>query len=462
MYAVRHAPKGYHHHMASQSNISVFLGPSLTHDKARAILPADYHEPARTGDLYTVAQTQPDAIVLIDGYFDRVPTVWHKEVLWAMEQGIHVYGAASMGALRAVELAPFGMVGIGAIYEAFMDGTLEDDDEVAVAHAAAEYDFRSLSTAMVDIRATLASALDNNRLTLSEHDTLVQQMKALHYPERHYATLYDLIRDNGFSNADDLIAWLQANQVHQKQADALAVLAHVRDTFATQQDPKKVDYAFNHTTMWEGLLRYVRDGEAGAMVETGVLDELRLDLQTFHHYRRVTLLQLCATEILDEADNENGRDSTSDMSATLGRFFSQRGIPPQAINQWLAQNQTNPNDLVDIIDAYAKIDQLGHRWHHRILQTLPDILKLSGMYAPLMRRATQKQASLRANQLDAPDMQDVGVDTDGLYEWFFIEQRNMGAIPADIAQFARTSGFTDEMTFKRAVLREYCYQSITE
>ena len=50
-----------------------------------------------------------------------------------MSQGIHVFGSASMGALRA-ELCPFGMVGVGRIFEAYRDGELEDDDEVAVIH----------------------------------------------------------------------------------------------------------------------------------------------------------------------------------------------------------------------------------------------------------------------------------------------------------------------------------------
>ena len=41
-----------------------------------------------------------------------------------MAQGIHVFGAASIGALRAAELDAFGMRGIGRIYEDFRDGVL--------------------------------------------------------------------------------------------------------------------------------------------------------------------------------------------------------------------------------------------------------------------------------------------------------------------------------------------------
>ena len=105
----------------------------------------------------------PLAIGLIDGYFERVPAVWHKEILWALSQGIHVFGSASMGALRAAELAPFGMIGVGAIFEAYRDGILEDDDEVAVAHGPADTGYRAGSDAMVNIRATLARAVQHGR-----------------------------------------------------------------------------------------------------------------------------------------------------------------------------------------------------------------------------------------------------------------------------------------------------------
>ena len=67
------------------------------------------------GDVYRATLDQVQTIAIIDGYFDRVPAVWHKEILWALNMGIRVIGAASMGAIRAAELAPFGMEGVGRI-----------------------------------------------------------------------------------------------------------------------------------------------------------------------------------------------------------------------------------------------------------------------------------------------------------------------------------------------------------
>ena len=54
---------------------------------------------------------------------------WHKEIVYALQYpGVKgIYGAASMGALRASELDFVGMVGIGQIYNWYRDAVTEDD-----------------------------------------------------------------------------------------------------------------------------------------------------------------------------------------------------------------------------------------------------------------------------------------------------------------------------------------------
>ena len=125
-----------------------------------------YLPPIKQGDLLKALRDhQPSTVVIIDGYFEQVPSVWHKEILWALKQGVTVIGAASMGALRAAELQQFGMLGVGKIFEAYCSGRFspfdellfEDDDEVAVVHGPPELDYIG-SLAMVDLRASLAGA----------------------------------------------------------------------------------------------------------------------------------------------------------------------------------------------------------------------------------------------------------------------------------------------------------------
>ena len=136
----------------------VFVGPTLEpRDRAAA---GDFHclPPVAQGDVYRAVRRGARAVGVVDGYFSGAPSVWHKEILWALSQNVPVFGGASMGALRAAELHEFGMRGVGRIFEAFRDGNLEDDDEVAVVHGPAEIGYLPASEPMVNIRATLALA----------------------------------------------------------------------------------------------------------------------------------------------------------------------------------------------------------------------------------------------------------------------------------------------------------------
>ena len=167
----------------------VFVGPTLSLEEARGHPDAHYLPPAAQGDVYRAALRRPSAIGIIDGYFERVPAVWHKEILWAMAEGIPVFGSGSMGALRAVELAAFGMEGVGEVFRWYRDGLIEDDDEVALVHAPVEYGYKALSEPMVNIRATLAKAVALKVICAGTASRLETIAKQLYYPGRSYPAI---------------------------------------------------------------------------------------------------------------------------------------------------------------------------------------------------------------------------------------------------------------------------------
>jgi hypothetical protein len=178
----------------------VFAGPSLPPGSVAAPSWLHWRPPLRQGDLYRAALEWPDVIGVVDGYFETVPTVWHKEILWALSQGIAVYGAASIGALRAVELEPFGMRGVGAIFAAFRDGTLTDDDEVALQHGPAELGYVAVTEAMVNVRATLARAVVEGVVEAAEAELVVAAGKAIFYKERTVPAILDAVRAGAASD----------------------------------------------------------------------------------------------------------------------------------------------------------------------------------------------------------------------------------------------------------------------
>jgi hypothetical protein len=174
--------------------ILVYLGPSLPLAKAREILPdAIYRAPCKQGDIVSdVVNLQPDRLMLIDGCFNDNLPPWHKEGLYALQYpGVKaVYGAASMGALRASELDWLGMVGIGQIYEWYRDGVTEDDSEVAVQYATREGSEGLLyyvnTVALVDIRAGVEHYEREFPLQpiAEEARRFLDQMREVYYMER--------------------------------------------------------------------------------------------------------------------------------------------------------------------------------------------------------------------------------------------------------------------------------------
>jgi hypothetical protein len=242
----------------------IFAGPSLQ-PSARPVDPQfDWRAPVRQGELYRVALGERPAVIgIVDGYFEVTPTVWHKEILWAMAQGIHVFGAASIGALRAAELDVFGMRGIGRVYQDFCDGVLEDDDEVAVLHGPAELGYPPVTEAMANIRATLAAATRDGTIAVPLAAELTSIAKALFYKERSYSAILTAAAETGL-DAVGLARfgdWLPKHRVDQKRLDALAMLNAISAHIAAATPPLRVTYNLADTVAWQAARRIAKEGE---------------------------------------------------------------------------------------------------------------------------------------------------------------------------------------------------------
>lgn len=213
--------------------------------------------PVQEGDVYRVARLRPALIGIVDGNFETVATVWHKEILWAMAEGVHVYGAASIGALRAAELVNFGMQGVGAIFRHFQTAPLADDDEIAVLHGPADLDYIPVTEAMVNVRATIAKALQLQLVAPSLATTLVEIAKSLFYKRRTYDAMLRRARELGESHdaLHRFAEWLPNGQVDQKRQDALDMLAAMSDHLTRGVSPLIVSYRMAHTFAWEFACR---------------------------------------------------------------------------------------------------------------------------------------------------------------------------------------------------------------
>jgi hypothetical protein len=171
------------------NQLLAFLGPSLPARTAEQLVRCRVLPPARAGDVWRALTLRPRVIALIDGVFDSQPSVWHREILDALAAGVAVFGAASMGALRAAELQSFGMVGVGSIFVAYRDKKLIDDGEVALLHADQEHAFRPLTVPLVNVRHQVGRAREAGALAARDARSLLVAAEALFYQERTWPQL---------------------------------------------------------------------------------------------------------------------------------------------------------------------------------------------------------------------------------------------------------------------------------
>ena len=207
----------------------IFLGPSLSREKARKILDADYRLPAKKGDLLQLILKEVNIVGLVDGYFlqDYPPTPIEVYNL-VRKRNVKVFGSSSLGALRAVELGKYGMIGIGKIFRLFRDGILESDDEVAVTFT----DYTNYkSEALIDIRYNLFLAQKYNIIDNSTGRSILKVSKQTYFPYRTYGDILDKCKSKYpeiNSKIESFRDYILNNRKSLKERDAVRLLKHIK------------------------------------------------------------------------------------------------------------------------------------------------------------------------------------------------------------------------------------------
>lgn len=207
--------------MSLDARTVVFAGPSLPPAARPRLAGLDWRAPARAGDALRLLDAEPPgAVVLIDGLFDGAPAIRHKELLLLLSEGVAVFGAASMGALRACELSDYGMRGVGRVFEAYARGRWTGDDEVALLHGPAELDWAPLTEPLVNVRATLAAAVRARVLAAGAARQVLDLARRTHFGVR----TWEHLEETGAAPEalGRLRPWLARGRVDLKRADALA------------------------------------------------------------------------------------------------------------------------------------------------------------------------------------------------------------------------------------------------
>jgi hypothetical protein len=334
----------------ARPRVCLFAGPSLSAAEVQAAFSHVNAEvtmlpPIEQGDILRLAHRLPDVIGIVDGQFFHAPAVLHREILFALERGVRILGAASIGALRAAELDGFGMEGIGQIYRRYRAGTIDSDDEVAVLHGTAADAFRPLTDALVTIRHNLGRARRRGVITPRAGAGALSTMRRLHFPRRTHAALLGAAPDD---ERAALLAFMEREAVDLKRHDARLLARTIARRIAGEAAwPHRVRVRLNQTSLFHQYRReYVGRQIDGCYVPDDlVLKFSRLLSPSFPGlYARVARRCL----ILDEAA-ERGLAPAAD-ARLVRRFRRERNIRTgAALEAWRLRRSLSWAELIQTL-----------------------------------------------------------------------------------------------------------------
>ena len=386
----------------------VFGGPSLRGIdlpiQGIVVLP-----PAAQGDVLAAFRKHHPAVIGLldcDLPYRSLPT-WHKEILYALDAGVKVVGAAGVGAHRAAELAPCGMEGVGSIFRRVASGELERDDEVLGDWEMGPDGVRLLSVPLVVMRDVLGEAAKEAVLSGAATLELTRAAEGLFWRRRTWEALLESHAANELSGNDveRFREWL-LEAPDPVRADTEALLRRVRE-LAENGDAVRAARQPGARREYSAIFRSLEERDRPVDSPTGPLRQWCIgDMATFAHpeaedlnaraLNRKLVLLLAAQWGVEPEDREVEAEEKR-----LRRRFHLKADEDFA--RWKTENDLDDGDLRRLLEEEALIHRL-HRWfmqgrvHGKNTDALLDELRLRGGYPEWKKRAANREAIIRDNE----------------------------------------------------------------
>ncbi|RCG29888.1 hypothetical protein DQ384_17090 [Sphaerisporangium album] len=323
----------------SPRKVVVYAGPTISEDQVLGVVPeARVRPPVARGDLLREGWNRDDTAVIIDGYYRERLSVGHKEILWLLDEGVNVIGAASMGALRAAELSPYGMRGAGAVFRMYATGEVDGDDEVAVLHGPADVGYPVGTVAMVNVRYGCQEGARTDLVPAAAGERIVEAAKRRPFTHRTWHELEQELGPEDHEALSTLRRMIGSGEWDLKRLDAVAALRAAGDRPDEASTAWEARSALTGITHYEALKwRSTREYAPGRwMSDLDALNAARLFGDDYPRLHEEVL-----TGLLEDFARERGTDVEAYARARLGA--DGRSAPPPALASWLTG--TEPDTL---------------------------------------------------------------------------------------------------------------------
>ena len=224
---------------------------------------------------------------------------------------------------------------------------------------------------------------------------------------------------------------------------------------------KQVSYTFEYTVMWEpawkhsGKLRVASNTEPCVVGLDALLDELRLNGTEYDRHRQLARERFLA---IRETDRLGVTVGPTRRKKAETEFRRQRNLATAGqLARWMRDNDLEDHEFEALITEEARAQWIQDRAQFVSLSFIPQQLRLSGHYRPLVSRARAKSRLLRSMGLNNSSLRDAGLTVTELWRWHFEKVLKI-AVPKKIGAYARNLGYSSVDAFRRALLKEYLFR----
>lgn len=198
----------------------LFGGPSIACSVETYRECFDLRPPIQRDDLYELAEQQrPGCALIVDGLFGSSMSISPIECIDLMKRGWLLYGASSMGALRAADCCSVGMVGIGEIFNGFHFGYFHSDSDVAVKYDSATYS--EITVPYVQVDYVVSTLKRREAVSDTKARLLLKSLRKVPWYDRYPKLIADhLLEFFKGSEREPLLEYLTSAEHSIKGSDA--------------------------------------------------------------------------------------------------------------------------------------------------------------------------------------------------------------------------------------------------
>lgn len=209
--------------------IKIYTGLSLERRHVASILPnAIVAGPIERRQIHDDIAKGVNVLGIVDGKFYQSLAVSPAELRDALRCGIRVYGSSSLGALRAVELERFGMIGCGEIFEHIRATPAFRDDKLGQLF----FDQKGANATLpfIDLFFAVDALVAQKKLTKKIGDAVIAIYEDMYFEDRSWPELQRRL-EHQFPKREwaPIVEAFGNTAQTQKRKDGMVLLRRIRD-----------------------------------------------------------------------------------------------------------------------------------------------------------------------------------------------------------------------------------------